>query len=418
MKAYLISIGEEILIGQTTNTNAAFIGSKLSDINVEIVKSSVVRDNQSEIITELNIASEIADLIVVTGGLGPTHDDITKKVVVDYFQTELIHNEEVLENIKALFEKRGRKLTSINEQQALIPKISKAIHNEYGTAPGMWIKHSEKIFIFIPGVPYEMKSMVVDFIVPELSKITSKSDFIIKRLILQTTGIPESVLFERLGDIEELIKGAELAFLPSPSGVKLRITVTSDSEENANNRLLEIEQKIRGKVGRYIFGRGEEKLEEVIGKLLKERGLTVATAESCTGGNISSQITNISGSSKYFERGVVSYSNAAKIELLKVDQNIILEFGAVSEEVAKQMAQGIRTISGSSIGLSVTGILGPTGSTPDKPVGLVYIGYCDDKICIAKKFMFGEDRIINKKRTTQAALEMLRRNLLGIQTNE
>lgn len=418
MKAYLISIGDEILIGQTINTNAAFIGSKLSDINFDIVKVCTIKDKEDEIISELELAKEKSDVIIITGGLGPTHDDITKKTIVTYFKSELIENAEVLGNIKSLFERRGRKVTPLNEQQALVPKIAEIIRNDYGTAPGMWIEKENKIYVIMPGVPYEMKPMMENFVVPRLTEISAAEGLLIRRLILQTTGIPESTLYEKLGDLTELLQGAELAFLPSAFGVKLRITVKTNDEEEAKNKLMGIEQKIRSKVGRYVFARGEEKLEETIGRLLKERDLKLAVAESCTGGNICNLITNISGSSKYFERGVISYSNAAKVEILKVDEDVIAEYGAVSQEVAMQMAEGVRSTSGADIGIAVTGILGPTGATTDKPVGLVYIGYCDDKVCTAKKFLFGNDRQINKQRATQAALDMIRRNLLGISSDD
>jgi nicotinamide-nucleotide amidase len=418
MKAYLISIGEEILIGQTLNTNSAFIGNKLSDINVEVVKSGVVKDDEADIIEELNEAKQKADVIIITGGLGPTHDDITKKTIVNYFKTELKENKEVLENIRTLFGKRNRKVTPLNEQQALVPVIAEVINNEYGTAPGMWIEEEKKIFIIMPGVPSEMQPMMENFVIPRLTEMASSEGLLIRRLILQTTGIPESTLYERLGDLNELLNGAELAFLPSVFGVKLRITVKTSDEEEAKNKLIEIEQKIRSKAGRYIYARGEEKLEETIGRLLVERGLTLAVAESCTGGHISNLLTNISGSSKYFERGVISYSNAAKVEILKVDEDTITQFGAVSQEVAMQMADGVKSISGADIGIAVTGILGPTGATTDKPVGLIYVGYCDDKVCLARKFMLGNDRIINKQRATQAALDTLRRNLLGISVDD
>jgi nicotinamide-nucleotide amidase len=270
----------------------------------------------------------------------------------------------------------------------------------------------------MPGVPFEMKGMMEDFVIPKLSGITKESVPVSKKLILQTTGIPESVLFERLGNLEELLGNAKLAFLPNQYGVKLRITVSEQSEDEALKKLNEIEQKIRTKVGRFIFGRGEETLEEVIGRLLSDRGLTVAVAESCTGGEICSRITNVSGSSKYFERGIVTYSNASKVELLKVSEDTLAKVGAVSLEVAMQMAEGVRAVSGADIGISTTGILGPTGATTNKPVGLVYIGYCDEKVCTAKQFLFGDDRILNKQRATQAALEMLRRQLLGISDEE
>lgn len=418
MKAYLISIGDELLIGQTINTNVAYIGSALSDINIEVIESSVVGDNINSILYELTKASSIADLIVITGGLGPTHDDITRSAIVKYFNTELVRNEEVLEDINKFFAKRGRTVTELNASQALVPKIAIPIRNMRGTAPGMWIEHNNKIYVVMPGVPFEMKAMMEDFVIPKLSSMTKGNGVVIKKLILQTTGIPESSLFERLGNLDELLQGAQMAFLPSQYGVKLRITVKETDEDAALNRLNEIEQKIRTKVGRYIYARGNETLEEVIGKILTDRGLTLAIAESCTGGEVSSRITNVSGSSKYFERGIVTYSNASKVELLKVNEDTISEVGAVSREVAMQMAEGVRAVSGTDIGISTTGILGPTGATTNKPVGLVYIGYCDDKICTAKKFLFGDDRILNKQRATQAALEMLRRQLLGISDEE
>lgn len=418
MKAYLISIGDELLIGQTINTNVAYIGSALSDINIEVIETSVVGDNMDSILQELSKASSMADLIIITGGLGPTHDDITRSAIVKYFNTELIQSKEVLEDITEFFSRRGRKVTELNATQALVPKIATPIRNKRGTAPGIWIEKDNKIFVVMPGVPFEMKGMMEDFVIPKLSEITRNNGLVIKKLILQTTGIPESTLFERLGNLDELLQGAQIAFLPSQYGVKLRITVKEKNETDAINKLNEIEQKIRTKVGRYIYARGDETLEEVIGKILSDRGLTIAVAESCTGGEVCSRITNVSGSSKYFERGIVTYSNAAKVELLKVNEDTLAEVGAVSMEVAMQMAEGIRAVSGTDIGISTTGILGPTGATTNKPVGLVYIGYCDDKVCTAKKFLFGEDRILNKQRATQAALEMLRRKLLGISDEE
>ncbi len=413
MKAYLISIGDELLIGQTINTNVAFIGSAISGINIDIIKSSVVGDDLDSILSEFKEAYQKADVIITTGGLGPTHDDITRSSITKFFNTELILDEKVLEDVQQFFSMRGRELTELNRQQALIPKNSISIRNSKGTSPGFWIEENNKIFIVLPGVPTEMKEMMNSFVIPEL-KMKNKSSLITQRLILQTTGIPESILYERLGNIEELACGAKIAFLPNQYGVKLRISISAESENECSNKLLEVEQKIRSKVGRFIYARGEELLEEAVGKILSERNLTLAIAESCTGGFLASRITDISGSSKYFERGVVSYSNAAKVEILKVNEDTLQKFGAVSPEVAMQMAEGVKAISGADIGLSTTGILGPTGATFSKPVGLVYIGLCDDKVCYAKKFLFGNDRSINKQRASQAALEMLRRNLLRI----
>jgi nicotinamide-nucleotide amidase len=418
MNAHIITIGDELLIGQTINTNAAFIGTALTNIRIKIKKTSVVGDNKPDILKEFDTAWLNSDLVIVTGGLGPTHDDITIQCVVDYFKTELVMNHEVLENVKRIFAKRGREVTKVNENQALVPKIASVIKNELGTAPGTWIEKDGRIFIVMPGVPFEMKGMMENFIIPELAERTKNQEKVFRILNLQTTGIPESTLFERLGNIDELLDGASMAFLPSLYGVKLRITTEASAIEAADEKLSEIEQKIRAKAGRYVFAKGEETLEEVIGRLLKERGLKIAIAESCTGGNICNLITNVKGSSDYFERGVISYSNTSKVELLKVNADTIAEHGAVSMEVALQMAEGIKTISGADLGLAITGILGPTGATPGKPIGLVYIGLCDEKSCTAKKIIFGEERFLNKQRATQAALEMVRKYLLGITADD
>lgn len=418
MNAHIITIGDEILIGQTLNTNAAYIGDQLSAIQINISKTSVVGDDFDDILSEFKTCWAKNDLLIVTGGLGPTHDDITKNCIVKFFKTDLVQNDDVLDDIKRLFQKRGREVKKVNESQALVPKIAQVIRNELGTAPGIWIENEGKIFVAMPGVPYEMHAMMKTYVVPKLTEKLGDLSTYQKRVTLETTGIPESFLFEKLGDLSELLDGAKLAFLPSAVGVRLRITVNEKSEEEAANKLSEIEQKIRSKAGRYIFGRDGETLEEVVGRILHDRGLKVAIAESCTGGYLSNLITNISGSSNYFERGVIAYSNASKVEILKVDEDSIAEYGSVSLEVAKQMAEGIKSISGTDIGISLTGILGPTGASDSKPVGLVYIGLCDDKICLAKKFTFGEERFLNKQRSAQAALEMLRRHLLGISLDD
>jgi len=414
MNAHIITIGDEILIGQVLNTNAAFIGNELSEHNINVARTSVVGDDENEIVREFYNTFEANDILITTGGLGPTHDDITRKCIVKFFNTELVKNPEVLEDIRALFKRRGRRMTKVNEGQALVPKIAEVIRNSLGTAPGVWIEKEGKIFIAMPGVPFEMVEMMNSYVIPRLTAKMDKPENYTLRKTLQTTGIAESTLFERLGNLDELLGNAKLAFLPSQYGVRLRITVEANTQDEALNQISEIEQKIRNKAGRFIYGTGDELLEEVIGRILKERGLTLAVAESCTGGLISNMLTNVSGSSEYFERCVVSYSNASKVEILRVNEDTIAENGAVSIQVARQMAEGVKAISGTDLGLSVTGIMGPTGATADKPVGLVFIGICDDMVCTAKEFRFGDDRILNKQRTAQAALDMLRRHLLGI----
>ncbi len=418
MNAHIITIGDEILIGQVVNTNSAFIGEQLTLHQINITGSSVIPDDEEKILAEFRSVFPKNDLVIVTGGLGPTHDDVTRKCVVDFFNTELIMDEEILADIKKFFEVRGRELTKVNEEQALVPKIATAIRNTRGTAPGIWIEKKGKIFVVMPGVPYEMKEMMQGFVIPKLiEKLGLKKQHIIIKTLL-TTGIPESILYEKLGNLDDLLKGAKMAFLPNQFGVRLRIKVNEKSEEEANNKIDEIEQKIRAIAGKYIYGKNEDTLEAVVAKLLIDRGLKIAVAESCTGGLITHRLTNISGSSQFLERGIVAYSNAAKVELLKVDEDTITKNGAVSLEVAMQMAEGVKSVSASDIGLAVTGIMGPTGATATKHVGMVYVGICDDKICTAKEFKFGDDRLLNKDRTSQAALEMLRRNLLGIQYDD
>jgi nicotinamide-nucleotide amidase len=414
MKAYIITIGDEILLGNTLNTNAAYIGSQLFDINIPVVKTSVIGDDNTDILNELKNATEIADVILLTGGLGPTHDDITRKSIVDFFKTELIENSEVLEDIKTLFEKRKRKITNVNIDQAKVPKIAEVIRNQLGTAPGLWIEKDDKIYVVMPGVPYEMEAMMGSTVIPKLKERIGAGQKILLRKMILTTGIPESTLYERLGNIDDLLLGAKLAFLPNQFGVKLRLSVEGDDEKELKNKLMEVEQRIRSKAGRFIYGVGDDQLEAVVGRLLLERELKIATAESCTGGLVGNMLTNVSGSSKYFERGVICYSNAAKVEILKVNEDTLAEHGAVSMEVAMQMAEGVKSTSGADIGLATTGIMGPTGATADKPIGLVYIGYCDEKVCTARKFHFGDDRLLNKQRTAQTALDFVRRQLLGI----
>ena len=316
--------------------------------------------------------------------------------------------------LNCFLESAEGKLLRFNEGQALVPKIANVIRNSLGTAPGIWIERENRIFVAMPGVPFEMKEMMESYVIPSLKEKIGVPEIITVRKTLLSTGIAESTLFERLGDLNELLGDSKLAFLPSQFGVRMRITSEGNSEEEAQNKITEIEQKIRSKVGRNIYGKENESLEEVLGKILKERGLTLAVAESCTGGLISDMLTNISGSSAYFERGIVSYSNAAKVEILKVNEDMITDNGAVSIEVARQMAEGVKSISGTDLGLSTTGIMGPTGASADKPVGLVYIGICDERVCTAKEFQFGDDRLLNKQRAAQAALDMLRRHLLGI----
>jgi nicotinamide-nucleotide amidase len=413
MKAEIITIGDELLIGQVINTNQAYIAEKLNEIGLTTERMTTVGDEMQPILDAFDQAWKRSDVVIVTGGLGPTHDDITKTAVCKFFDTDLVSNDEVRHHIESLLKKRNIGWTAAAEQQTMFPRKAKVVQNPVGTAAGMLFEEKEKAFIVLPGVPYEMKEMIDRSVIPLLGARVKNS--VIRHLTLRTTGIPESLLAQQLGNIEELLLGAKLAFLPSATGVRLRITVQHNDSAAADRRMQEVEARIRAKVQKYIYGIGEEELEEVIGRILSERSLTIAVAESCTGGLITDRITNVSGSSRYFERGVVTYSNTSKTDLLGVPPGLIEQHGAVSKEVAEAMARGIRQAAGSDIGISTTGIAGPTGGTQEKPVGLVWIGHSDANATLALRFNFGDHRLRFKERAAQAALELLRRRILKIE---
>lgn len=415
MNAEIITIGDELIIGQVINTNESFIADKLNTVGVFVKRITTVGDNEADITDAFDKAYKSQDVIVVTGGLGPTHDDITRKVVCKFFNTDLVLNDKALENVRNFFAKRKIKPTKINEDQALVPRSCKVIQNALGTAPGYLFEQDGKIFIVLPGVPYEMQAMMNEFVIPLFQKINTGA--VIQHLTLKTTGIAESFLAERLGDIiDGILKDAHssLAFLPSSYGVKLRISVYGKSPQEAETKIRNIEAEIKNKVGRYIYAVNDTELEEVIGELLRQRSLTLSVAESCTGGLIADRITNVPGSSEYFERAIVTYSNSSKMYELGIPSNLIKTHGAVSKEVAEAMAFGIRKKSNTDIGLSTTGIAGPTGGSGEKPVGLTWIGYSDTDSTFALEFHFSGTRRIIKERTSQAALELLRRKLLKI----
>jgi nicotinamide-nucleotide amidase len=415
MKAEVISIGDELLIGQVINTNQAFIAEKLNSIGIAVGKMTTVGDDENSILRSFAEALASHDLVLVTGGLGPTHDDITRTAVCKFFETDLVVNEEALQRVKGFFEKRGVSPRKINEDQALVPRSCTVLQNQHGTAPGFLFERNGRYLIAMPGVPFEMKAMVENQILPIFS--AKASGLVIQHRTLKTTGIGESFLAEQIGDIGALFgpdDGVTLAFLPGPTGTRLRITVRAKNVDEAHERMMLVEGRIRGKAEKYIYASESVELEEVIGKLLHERHLTLAVAESCTGGLIADRITNVPGSSTYFERSYVTYSNESKLADLGVPSSLFVHHGAVSREVSEAMAAGARTKSNADIGLSTTGIAGPSGGSQDKPVGLVWIGYSDRTGTLALRFNFGDDRRRTKERAAQAALELLRRKLLKI----
>jgi nicotinamide-nucleotide amidase len=413
MKAAVIAIGDELLIGQVINSNAAFIAEKLNVAGISVEKMITVGDDEGAIVKTLDRSLSEHDVLCLTGGLGPTHDDVTRSAICKFFKTDLILNEEALENVRRIIKHRNVPLTKLNEEQAFVPRGCDVMQNPHGTAPGYFFHRESKHVAVMPGVPYEMKAMMERCVTPYFQQHPVGQ--VIRHRTIKTTGIPESFLFQQLGNLDELLEGAKLAFLPSPMGVRLRISVKEKDEATANKKLQRVEEGIRRKAAKYIYGVEDEELEQVVGRMLTERKLTIAVAESCTGGLIADKITDVSGSSNYFERAIISYSNQSKIEGLKVPNELIETNGAVSSEVAKAMAEGVRQVAGTDIGISTTGIAGPTGGSDEKPVGLVWIGYSDKNETLAVKFNFGDNRRRVKERAAQAALELVRRRLLKIE---
>lgn len=410
----VISIGDEILIGQIVNTNSAFINEKLNCLGIKVKKVVTIGDNRQDLLDELNDSlNNDYQINIITGGLGPTHDDITKPILVEFFNDELILDEKVLEKVKSIFAKRNVVMPETNIGQAMIPSKSKVIWNEYGTAPGILMEKDNKIFIALPGVPFEMKAMIENSVIPLIkAKFLRNPEFYHKSKTLLTAGIGESFLFEQIGSIDELLNGQKMAYLPSPLGVRLRIEVIGKTEFEADSELQRIEKTLFEKIGDYIYGQNDDLLEELVGKLLVEKNLTIAAAESCTGGIISGRITDVPGSSHYFKGSIISYANEVKENILSIDSDLLKDKGAVSSEVAVEMAKGVRKLLKTDIGISATGIAGPTGGTESKPVGLVYIAISLGDKTYSKELFLGDNRHRNRIRAAQAALEMLRKELL------
>lgn len=412
MNAHILTIGDELLIGQIINTNQAFIARKLNAIGVDIAGMSTAGDTQEGVLGALRAARDSADVTIVTGGLGPTHDDVTRTALCTFYHTDLVPHEGVRAHIAALMKKRNFPWTAAAEDQSLVPRSAHVFPNPLGTAPGLRFEEGEKFVFVLPGVPYEMEAMIDESVIPFLGPRSGPN--VIRHRTLLTTGIAESVLSAQIGNLDQILKsGATLAFLPSPAGVRLRITVHGNSASEADGIVRDVESALRARVSRYIYGTDEEDLETVLGRMLAERNLTIAVAESCTGGLIAHRLTNVSGSSAYVERGVITYSDASKSALLSVPAELIRAHGAVSREVACAMADGIRRTAGTDIGLSTTGIAGPSGGTPDKPVGTVWVGIADRGGTLALKFSFGEGRARVKERASQAAMELVRRRILN-----
>ncbi len=412
MKCAILTIGDELLIGQVVNTNAAFIAQQLNGIGIEIGYSLTLPDDLDEVVAAIDVALSRYPLVIVTGGLGPTHDDITKKALCKYFRRSLTVSEEARGNIQRYLHERNAPWSDAAEEQSKIPNGATIIPNLHGTASGLLFEHDGKYCIVMPGVPHEMEAMMSGWITSFLAP-KSGGNVVVHRT-LKTTGITESMLAQKIGEPHTVLGNATLAFLPSPSGVRLRISASGTDTQHVRNEISRVEDHIRAAAEKYIYGTDDETLEGVLGKILTKRNLTIAVAESCTGGLIANKLTDIPGSSSYFDRGVITYSDRSKTQLLGVDEDLIRRHGAVSPEVAEAMALGVRVRSGTDIGISTTGIAGPTGGTKEKPEGLVFIGFSTSEKTHSRRFIFGKGRALVKERAAQAALEIVRRHLLGI----
>ena len=411
MRTEIITIGDEMLIGQIADTNARFMASELSVNGFEVNRITSLGDKESDIVGCLEEAAERSAFVFVTGGLGPTEDDITRQAITRFFGCRWEENQDVLERIRDYLLERGYDLTRLNREQAKTPVGSKIFINPTGTAPGIWMKKKSTHYIFMPGVPFEMQRLMKESIVPELRSTFIQKSYKYKNIVTQ--GLPEAYLAEKLKDWQgKLPENLSLAYLPTPGIIKLRLSGRGDDAELLEKILNEKVEELRNIIPDYLVHVGDETLEELIGELLVSRGQTVATAESCTGGSIASRIVSVSGSSSYFTGSVVAYSNAVKMQMLGVSQETLDHYGAVSQGVVEEMASGVMNLYDTDYAVSVSGIAGPTGGTKEKPVGLTWIAAANRDEIMARKFFFGSNRAVNIEKATNTALNMLRQMIL------
>jgi nicotinamide-nucleotide amidase len=406
MLAEIITIGDEILIGQIVDTNSAWMAQKLNEEGIRVKQISSVSDDRQHILTALTEATTRADIIFITGGLGPTKDDITKQTLAEYFNVKLVINDEALNNVLNIFKRYNRPLLEVNRKQAEVPENCEIILNNNGTAPGMWFNVDGKIYVSMPGVPFEMKYMMEETVIPKL-KTALKLPVIIHKTIL-TVGEGESFLAEKIADIEnELPANIKLAYLPKMGQVRLRLSAYSDGEISLSDKLEEFASRIVERVGNNVVAEEDIPLEKVILNHMADKGLTLSVAESCTGGYVSHLITQHEGSSQVFLGGAITYSNDLKEEVLGVKNETIYQFGAVSQETATEMVEGALRQFKSDYALAITGIAGPGGGTLEKPVGTVWIAVANANKTVVKKFTFGNKRLQNIERSAVAAFFML-----------
>ncbi len=413
IQADIITIGDEILIGQIVDTNSAYIAEQLNSIGVRVRQMTSIADDKDVIKSTLSDALQCSDIVLITGGLGPTKDDITKHTLGDFFgaTTWTIH-EPSLNNITEMLSRRGVAMSELNRKQAELPDCCQPIINPKGTAPAMWFERNGKVAVSMPGVPFEMKAIIPD-VLPMLQNHFKLATSVYHKTML-TYGIPESTLAETIEEWEDsLPKHLKLAYLPSPeAGVKLRLSAYGADEKVIANEVNEKFNQLKPVLGNSIYGYNNESLEMVVGQLLKQMGRTLATAESCTGGKIAARITSVAGSSAYFRGAVVAYANEVKQQLLGVAEENLQRVGAVSQEVVEQMARGVQQVLNSDYAIATSGIAGPDGGTDEKPVGTVWIAIATPKGIISRKYWFNSDRGLVTSRSTAVAINMLRLAIL------
>jgi nicotinamide-nucleotide amidase len=411
MKAEILAVGTEILLGDIVNTNAHYLSKRLADLGISVFYQTVVGDNPERLLKAYELAFTRADIVIATGGLGPTKDDLTKEMGAEYFGKKLAIHEESYRHVKAYFDRMNRPLSEGNKKQAMMPEGSIVLPNPNGTAPGCIIEENNKILVMLPGPPKEMTPMFEASVMPYLEKF---SDGVLVSKILRVLGIGESAMAEKIEDIIDSQVNPTVAPYAKDYEAILRITAKGNTREEAEKLIIPTEEKIREKLGNNIYAEGETTIEAIVGEMLVKRNITISTAESCTGGLLAGTLINYPGISSVFMEGAITYSNEAKMKRLGVKEETLQKYGAVSQETAEEMAVGIARASGTEIGISVTGIAGPEGGTEEKPVGLVYVGlYIKGKVKVKKLNLFGDRQKI-RNRTVINVLDWLRRELIDI----
>jgi nicotinamide-nucleotide amidase len=405
-----MTIGVELLYGQVIDTNSAFMGQELGKIGLRVRQISSVSDQADEIVAALDQARQRAQVVLITGGLGPTKDDLTKHVLARYFHTELVMHEPTLAHVTEFFKRFNRPMLEVNRQQALVPASCEVLFNAVGTAPGMWFEDQGTVFVSMPGVPFEMKKLMTDHVLPRLQQRFDIAP--IEHLVVMTVGLGESFLAEQIADWETALPpNFKLAYLPSLGSVRLRLTGTADGRPGLRSRMLALLPALRERIGEHIFAEEETTLEATIGTLLRAKNLTLGAAESCTGGLVAQRITAVPGASAYFQGGVVAYSNALKTQLLGVQETTLAAHGAVSEETVREMAAGTRARLGVDVAVATSGIAGPDGGTEAKPVGTMCIACATPAGTVSRQFNFNRGRALNVEYTAQSVLALLWKEL-------